>query len=475
MQNSLSKSLGVFFFVALLFGCQSDETNISDWSAPSLMLERGNLVRVKEWADSIKNTSVLYDEQWMKADSFARIAKRIALDFKVGEAAVKEQLSAKIGSYTDEEWKEWNESGLLEGRVLNGEKRYFKRAASNLAILTGRGDGLLDEALDAFCLSHAADVHKEIGAANDSKVKKQGFVIDFELRVDEGAVPAGDTIRCWLPFPKELHGRQTNVKLLDVSPGKYIMSADSCVHRSVYLEQPVVADKKTVFKLKFSFDARAEYVDLSKENVLPYDKESVVFKEYTKEQLPHVAFSKNIKQLADSICGNKNDPVAQVRDIYYWIDENIPWAGALEYGIMPNIPEYVLKNMKGDCGMQTLLFMSMARYRGIPVRWQSGWMLHPGEENLHDWCEVYYEGVGWVPLDMSFGLQESDTPGLREFYISGIDAYRLIVNDGIGAPFCPSKTFLRSEPWDFQRGEAEWKGGNLYFNEWDYHLSVSYQ
>jgi hypothetical protein len=125
--------------------------------------------------------------------------------------------------------------------------------------------------------------------------------------------------------------------------------------------------------------------------------------------------------------------------------------------------------------MQSLLFMTMARYKGIPVRWQSGWMLHPGEVNLHDWCEVYYEGVGWVPLDMSFSLQKSHNKQVRNFYITGIDAYRLIINDGIGADFSQAKKFLRSEPWDFQRGEVEWKGGNLYFNQWDYHMSVSYK
>jgi hypothetical protein len=33
---------------------------------------------------------------------------------------------------------------------------------------------------------------------------------------------------------------------------------------------------------------------------------------------------------------------------------------------------------------------------------------------------------------------------------------------------------MRSEPVDFQRGEVEWRGGNLYFDKWDYHMEVSY-
>ncbi|MCT4590237.1 MAG: transglutaminase-like domain-containing protein [Carboxylicivirga sp.] len=474
MQNSLVKLLGVFFFVFLLFGCQSDDKPIVDWSVPALMLENGQLARVESWADSLKNNSDVYSKIWMKADSFEQLAMRIALDFEVSESKVREQLLARIGDYSEAEWELWKTTGLLEGRVLNGERRYFKRAASNLAILTGKGDGLLDDALDAFCLEHTADVMAKTNTCKYSMVQQHSFIIDFVLTIDADVVPAGDTICCWLPFPKEIHGRQSNVKLLNVEPGNYQLSSDTCIHRSVYLEQVAIANSKTVFNLKFSFDSQAEYVNLSKEKVLPYDRASFVFKEYTKEQLPQINFSQNIRQLADSICGEEVNPFIQVRDIFYWIDKNIPWAGALEYGIMPDIPQYVLKNKKGDCGMQTLLFMAMARYRGIPVRWQSGWMLHPGEENLHDWCEVYYQGIGWVPLDMSFGLQDSNNQHLREFYMSGIDAYRLIINDGIGGEFYPAKKFLRSEPWDFQRGEVEWKGGNLYFNQWNYRLEVNY-
>ena len=141
---------------------------------------------------------------------------------------------------------------------------------------------------------------------------------------------------------------------------------------------------------------------------------------------------------------------------------------------MTDIPHYVLYNRRGDCGMQTLLFMSMVRYKGIPVRWQSGWMVPHGAENLHDWCEVFYEGTGWVPVDVSYDLQDSDNKSVAEFYLSGIDSYRMILNDGISGELFPQKKFLRSEPYDFQRGEVEWKGGNLYFDKWDYDMKIEY-
>jgi len=58
----------------------------------------------------------------------------------------------------------------------------------------------------------------------------------------------------------------------------------------------------------------------------------------------------------------------------------------------------------------------MLRYKGIPVRWQSGWMVAPNAENLHDWCEVYYEGTGWVPVDISYDLQNSENPLIKPLF-----------------------------------------------------------
>ncbi|MEN8194075.1 MAG: transglutaminase domain-containing protein, partial [Bacteroidota bacterium] len=100
--------------------------------------------------------------------------------------------------------------------------------------------------------------------------------------------------------------------------------------------------------------------------------------------------------------------------------------------------------------------------------------LHPNSWNLHDWGEVYFEGIGWVPVDQSFGLNDSDDEDVHWFFLGGNDAYHFIVNNDYGQPLYPAKIFPRSETNDFQRGEVEWKGGNLYFDKWDYDFSVEY-
>jgi len=441
----------------------------------------GQLAFATLWADSILKAGKSDSLAVIKLSSLIDQAGRIKTDFTLPEAEINARLTKGIGEYSKNDRELWEKNNWLEYRMINGEKRYFKRAVPNLKLILASkhsnnpaAGGLITDQLSLFRLKHSRTVI-ETGKSEGDPVIPVKIKVTYRLTVNADAVPDGEIVRCWLPFPREVHSRQGEVTLLKTMPESHFMATDTVMQRSVYLEQRASKGNPVVFEIQFKYRSMAQYFDLHKATVLPYDTTSSDFKKYTAEQYPQIVFTNDIKQLSDSIVKGVSNPVEKVRKLYYWINDHIIWTGALEYSIMSQIPGYVLANRRGDCGMQTLLFMTMARYLGIPVKWQSGWMMHPGEVNLHDWCEVYYNGVGWVPLDMSFNLQNSNDLCEKEFYISGIDAYRLIVNDEIGGQFVPAKKFPRSEPYDFQRGEVEWRGGNLYFNQWDYHIEVEYQ
>ena len=332
---------------------------------------------------------------------------------------------------------------------------------------------MISNPFSQFCLDHTRQVIRA-DQNNHRPVLPVKMRICYQLTVVADAIPDGEMVRCWLPWPHESHDRQKHITMLKTEPVPHLIAPDSLEQRSVFLEQKAVKGQPVIFEMQFEYESFAQYFDLRTMKISQMDTASSLFKKYTSEQYPQIVFTDQIKHLSDSLVRGISNPIEKVRNIYYWINDHIIWTGALEYSIIPFIPGYVLSNRRGDCGMQTLLFMSMARYQDIPVKWQSGWMMHPGKVNLHDWCEVYYSGVGWVPLDMSFNLQDSNDLREKEFYIQGIDAYRLIINDGISSRLVPDKKFYRSEPYDFQRGEVEWQGGNLYFNKWDYHMQVEY-
>ena len=179
--------------------------------------------------------------------------------------------------------------------------------------------------------------------------------------------------------------------------------------------------------------------------------------------------------MAAKLTAGETNPYLKAKRIFRWINEHFPWASAREYSTIENIPEYVLDNRHGDCGQVSLLFITLCRISGIPAHFQSGFMMHPRAWNLHDWAEVYFEGVGWVPVDQSFGIPAFARNADEEyFFLGGIDSWRMIVNSDYSMPLVPEKKYPRSETVDFQRGEVEWEGGNLYFPQWSYHMDIDY-
>lgn len=477
----MKPTLGLCILLALS-GCssriQQDSSAVIDKE-----IAAGNFTRASELIDSLLQIGSPHEPQ-QQALLFKRDSlHRVMLDFN----RTKEEIIAWIENNrqftpSDSLLEAWERSKSLEFRIINGEKRYFRNAAPNLfrvdasaRELTGTNPPAADIPRDALLVqAFESKIPTDIKGKYLLPVKR--MTARYTLTVNTDAVPDGEMVKAWLPFPRKDLPRQSDVKLLSTSQPDYILSDDGTVHTSLYMEQKAVAEEPTIFRIEFEFSSRGEWFDLSEIETSPYDTNSDLFHIYTAEQRPHIWFSENIRQLADSITRHAHTPVETLQAIYRYIATSYPWASALEYSTIANIPEYVIENRKGDCGQVALLLITMLRYKGIPARWQSGWMTHPGEVNLHDWAEVYFEGTGWIPVDISFGRGPGVPiqPG-REFFMSGIDSYRLYVNSDFSGDFYPEKRYPRSETVDFQRGEVESSQWNLYFDQWRYKMELSYQ
>ena len=413
---------------------------------------------------------------------------RIRMDFMATDSSV---LGFIQNYYEDTISKQqiriWEEGKALEYKIIDGKKRYFNNAARNLfriSLTAGKQwekvHGKKADSLERFLTHYLPQVVKTAQTSRSALVDPQTMRVTFTLTVQPNAVPAGELVRVWMPFPRSDVRRQGDVHLISLSQPNYVVSPDfhpqnSSAHKSIYMEKRAIMDQPTVFSYTFSYTSYAEWFDFNSTDIKLYNTQSDIYQDFTREQAPHILFSERIKERTREVVGNEQNPYLKVRKIYDWIDRNFPWASAREYSTIDNIPEYVLDNNHGDCGQVSLLFITMARCAGIPAKWQSGWMMHPGNKNLHDWAEVYFEGIGWVPVDQSFGRQKwSQQPNVYWYYTKGIDAYRLIVNQDIGRDLYPVKVHPRSETVDFQRGEVEWRGGNLYYDRWRYNMSIEY-
>jgi len=411
--------------------------------------------------------------------------QRLLTDFCLNESQVKQYIKQYIPSVTDEQLQKWENDKSLECMVIDGQKKFFRNAGPNLFRINPDCEHIKISKDGNNPLSgyHQDDytnipaIIKDVENGQSNIVQPKHLKITYTITVKPNAVPSGKIVRCWMPYPRTDIPRQKNVRLLSTSESKFILSPPDSTHSTLYMQKTAIKDKPTIFSETFEYTACGEWHPLKPEDVKPYDTTSDIYRKFTAQRSTHIIFSPHIQKLADSLTSGVTNPLLKAKRIFRWVNDQFPWASAREYSTIPNIPEYVLDNRHGDCGQVSLLFITLCRASGIPAHFQSGFMMHPHEQNLHDWAEVYFQGIGWVPVDQSFGIPDY-LPECKEaeyFFLGGIDSYRLIVNNDYSGDLSPAKKYPRSETVDFQRGEVEWKGGNLYFPSWDYHWDVVYE
>jgi len=405
--------------------------------------------------------------------------RRILLDFTLDEAAVKARVRKQIPDLTDAEFARWNAAGLFEHQTIDGRTLYFKRSPGNLFRLSAEArDRRKDKTpLTDGPMESLNDYHRQVRAA--ALAEHKNSVLPHRVRmtqtvtVDAGAVPPGETVRAWIPYPQELPGQQDDVRYVASVPAKHEIAPASAPMRTVYLEQPAAkAGEKTVFSVTYEVTLSAQYREIDPDKVTA-ERITPELAPYVAERAPHVVFTDDLRQFSKEAVGEEKNPYRIVQKLFAAVDR-IPWAGAREYSTISNISDYTLHAGHGDCGQQTLLLITLLRLNGIPARWQSGMVFADnGYDNIHDWGQVYLAPYGWVPMDVTTGqlhpASAADAP-LQWFYLGGLDAWRIAFNSDFGQPFTPPKQHFRSDNVDSQRGEVEWKGGNLYFNQWDYHF-----
>jgi transglutaminase-like putative cysteine protease len=382
---------------------------------------------------------------------------------------------------TQETFRRWVDEKKIEMRILNGQERYFRNALSNFfradpeaRTVKEAADGKKQDLLNMF-LSEYLSVEKENSFSSPhTQLSPRDWTVTYTLTVNANAVADGEWIRCWLPFPRTDNRRQTSIRMLSVNSASYRIAPDDFLHKTIYMEKRVQKDQPTVFSFRFSMRTVGEKFHLISDSISPYDTSTSLYRTFTAQRNPHILFTLSVRELSAHIIGNETHPLKKAEKIYNYICRNYPWTSAPEYSIVENIPQYVMDYRRGDCGMVSLLFITLCRYNGIPAKWQSGFMLHPGHVNLHDWAEIYFEQTGWVPVDVSFGRRKIFADkDVTDFYFGAIDAYRWTVNDDFGVDLFPNKTYFRSETIDFQRGEVEFNQGNLYFDQWKWNIKAT--
>jgi transglutaminase-like putative cysteine protease len=442
------------------------------------LVDAGNFAGAEKAIHNALRSSSLSPDERRSLEFERERMRRILLDFSLTPSDAQARVRKQIPDLTDAEFARWDAAGLLEARVIDGQKKYFNRAPSNLFRLSAEArdrrtnpSPFNDSPLERPH-SHHKEVIEQAKATGKSSVAPRRVRITQSITVDADAVPAGETIRAWIPYPRAIQGQQENIQFVGSAPDRHQLAPESALQRTVYLEQAATASKPTTFSVTYELTIFGQHKQIDPAKVVPA-KPSAALAAYMGERPPHIVFTDAMRKFSREVVGNEKNSYRIAQKLFAAVDR-IPWAGALEYSTITNISDYALHAGHADCGQQTLLLMTLLRLNGIPARWQSGWIFSDGAyNNMHDWGWLYLEPYGWVPMDVTFGRFNSGDAALDGFYLGSFDAYRVAFNDDYSQPFVPAKQHFRSETVDLQRGEVEWRGGNLYFDRWDYDFKAT--
>lgn len=464
-------SLPVCWGMALvLSACAQESVPVMDFSTIEMQVESGQFGAAEQAIDAQLNNPDL-SATARNALAFERERmRRIRLDFSLDRTEALARARRFAPAMSEADFDAFDAQGLIEAMTIDGQRRYFNRAPANLFRLSEQARTLRENpeapfpagSLESLHAHHAAVVATPEGVQQRVRIRQT-------LTVEADAVPAGETLKVWIPYPREIPGQQDAIQFLHSEPATYYLAPNPVLQRTVYLEKPALAGTPTEFSIEYELTTSSRHTDLDPDAVLPVPADPALAP-YLAEEPPHIVFTDALRLYSAQIVGDETNPYRIAQKLFAAVD-TIPWAGAREYSTLRNISDYALHAGHADCGQQTLLLISLLRLNGIPARWQSGWVYADPDtdwDTMHDWGWLYLAPYGWVPMDVTHGLLGSDDPRLYWFYLGSLDAYRVAFNDAISTPFDPPKQHVRSETVDSQRGEVEWRGGNLYFDQWDY-------
>ena len=296
------------------------------------------------------------------------------LDFTLDRAQVLERIRRQIPDLGEAEFDRWDEAGWIEHLDIDGQRRWFNRAPSNLFLLNPQAvarrappvHAAADGQMESLNPYHVAAVEEARATGADS-VQPRRVRIDYTLTVKPDAVPAGETLRVWLPYPREIAGQQDHIRLLSATPGNAQLAPASALQRTAYLEARAVAGKPTTFEIRYEVTTHGRRFRIDADKVTPAHADDPALAPYLGEEGPHIRFSPALHAYSKAIVGDETNPYRIAQKLFAAVDA-IPWGGAREYSTISNIGDYAFRAGHADCGQQTLLLITLLRMNGIPAR-----------------------------------------------------------------------------------------------------------
>ena len=375
--------------------------------------------------------------------------RRLRLDYPYDRAGALRRLQETFPMVDGPAFDRLEKEGKIDYLIIDGVKRYHVRFAATMEkdSLIRRAFGLPIRSENDFLdpmirtIQSAGSLSVRIGIHSALSVNPESFI--------------PGTYRAWIPFPA-LCAQQTDITLEGGEP-TYI-APESAPTRNAYFEKKL--DRPETFSAAYSYTSTIRYADPlhapAPEQVL-YPQEGGVCEADLAEDHVHIRFTPYLCQLAEDLTKDAATDAEKAWKIYEFITTRVHYSYVRDYLLLDDLAEYCALNLRGDCGLQAILFITLCRICSIPARWQSGLCISGDTVGSHDWAQFYLPGWGWLFADCSFGGSafRAGSALRHAFYFGNIDPARMAANRLFMADLTPEMKTLRRDPYDSQKGEME--------------------
>lgn len=267
---------------------------------------------------------------------------------------------------------------------------------------------------------------RQIKVVQHANIYQRTFLCSKKVKWSFSWIYSGGMSRSllFMPYPQTglyqgIRDRSTGNAVLKTSPEgvSYLVDDRSTAGSFPSSGSPFISQSFTVDY----YDVRVDF-SLIEDAEAPYDQTSHTYKRYTTQVIDENEimidpFNTTIRKTAQTLweqAGGKR--IEYARLCHRWIIDNISYAIFEDHNSISDI----LNRMKGDCGNQHAVWISLLRAKGIPAR--PIVMKAPDPEGYsHVRGEFYIPGYGWIPVD------PTNEQGTHEDYFGAFKYEPLVV------------------------------------------------
>lgn len=292
--------------------------------------------------------------------------------------------------------------------------------------------------------SGAVFVETERGSSSPQKIslefpsgKKQyahrrTYVVQVAADISNHVSNQESTILLYIPKPA-VSSFQPYVQLTEVYPEPFILDDEHDVIHKRQLNQ--ITNNKERFSQTFVVSACSVQGNFREKGMqAAYSAENPLYMKYTSADMCVPSDSQAVFRLLETIAGNERNPWKTARLIYDFMVSSYDISEKVRSGDISVLD--IIRKKRGDAYDFAVLFTALCRAAEIPAVPVAGILVSDKNSVVpHWWTEIYFEGYGWFPVDVSLGAGLPFSPFIetgspQEFYFGNLDNQHIAFSRG---------------------------------------------